>query len=168
MGAYIPNFTYGLNFGFEWKNLDFMLTTYGQMGAQMYNRKRALRYAQSNYNFDEAQFTDRWTSAGSTNENPSAKALVKGWNVSDQRVNSYFVESADYFRIQNVTLGYMLKNIKLGSYSLPSVRFSLTADRPLTLFTAHAFSPELNDAEGWDTEVYPLTSTYTFGVQIQF
>lgn len=168
LGAYIPNFTYGLNFGFEWKNLDFMLTTYGQMGAQMYNRKRALRYAQSNYNFDEAQFTDRWTSAGSTNENPSAKALVKGWNVSDQRVNSYFVESADYFRIQNVTLGYMLKNIKLGSYSLPSVRFSLTADRPLTLFTAHAFSPELNDAEGWDTEVYPLTSTYTFGVQIQF
>lgn len=168
LGAYIPNFTYGLNFGFEWKNLDFTLTTYGQMGAQMYNRKRALRYAQSNYNFDEAQFTDRWTSAGSTNENPSAKALVKGWNVSDQRVNSYFVESADYFRIQNVTLGYMLKNIKLGSYSLPSVRFSLTADRPLTLFTAHAFSPELNDAEGWDTEVYPLTSTYTFGVQIQF
>ncbi|MDT3388548.1 MAG: SusC/RagA family TonB-linked outer membrane protein, partial [Bacteroidota bacterium] len=51
LGAYIPNFTYGLNFGFEWKNLDFMLTTYGQMGAQMYNRKRALRYAQSNYNF---------------------------------------------------------------------------------------------------------------------
>lgn len=168
LGAYIPNFTYGLNFGFEWKNLDFMLTTYGQTGAQMYNRKRALRYAQSNFNFDEAQYNDRWTVAGSTNEHPSAKALIKGWNVSDQRSNSYFVESADYFRIQNITLGYTLKNLKMGSYTMPSVRFSLTADRPLTLFSAHSFSPELSDAEGWDNEVYPLTSTYTFGIQIQF
>ena len=28
--------------------------------------------------------------------------------------------------------------------------------------------PELSDAEGWDTEVYPLTATYTFGVQLDF
>lgn len=168
LGSYIPNFTYGLNLGFEWKNLDFMLTTYGQTGAQMFNRKRALRYAQSNYNFDAAQVEDRWTGAGSTNTNPSAKALTKGWNVSDQKINSYFVESADFFRIQNATLGYTLKNLTFGSYVLPSIRLSLTADRPLSLFSAHAFTPELSDAEGWDTEVYPLTATYTFGVQIQF
>ena len=168
LGAYIPNFIYGLNLGFEWKNIDFMMTTYGQAGAQMYNRKRALRYAQSNYNFDEAQYKDRWTGAGSTNSNPSAKALVKGWNVSDQRLNSYFVESADYFRIQNVTLGYTVRKLRLGGYTLPSVRFSVTADRPLTVFSAHSFTPELSDAEGWDTEVYPLTATYTFGIQIQF
>lgn len=168
LGAYIPNFTYGLNLGFEWKNLDFALSTYGQAGAQMYNRKRALRYAQSNYNFDAAQYENRWTGEGSTNEHPSAKALVKGWNISDQRTNSYFVESADYFRIQNVTLGYSFKNVKVGTYKLPSLRLSLTADRPFTVFSANAFTPELSDAEGWDTNVYPLTATYTFGVQIQF
>lgn len=84
------------------------------------------------------------------------------------KVNSFFVESADYFRIQNATLGYSFKNIKMGSYTLPSIRLSVTADRPLTLFSANAFTPELSDAQGWDTEVYPLTSTYTFGVQIQF
>lgn len=168
LGSYIPNFTYGINLGFEWKNLDFELTTYGQSGAQMFNRKRALRYAQSNYNFDKDLYDNRWTGAGSTNSYPSSKALVKGWNVSDQRVNSFFVEDADFFRIQNVTLGYSLKNIKLGSYTLPSIRFSVTADRPLTFFGANAFTPELSDSEGWDTEVYPLTSTYTFGIQIQF
>lgn len=168
LGAYIPNFTFGLNLGFEWKNIDFALSTYGQTGAQMYNRKRAMRYAQSNYNFDAAQYENRWTGEGSTNENPSAKALTKGWNVSDQRVNSYFVESADYFRIQNVSLGYSFKKVKLGNYILPSLRLSMTADRPLTLFKANTFTPELSDAEGWDTDVYPLTSTYTFGVQVQF
>ncbi len=168
LGSYLPNFTYGINFGAEWKNLDFAISTYGQAGAQMYNRKRALRYAQSNYNFDEAQYNDRWTGEGSTNTNPSAKALIKGWNVSDQRVNSYFVESANYFRIQNVTLGYSFRNIRMGNYVLPKIRLSLTADRPFTTFSAHAFSPEISDASGWDTNVYPLTATYTFGVQINF
>lgn len=168
LGAYIPNLTYGLNLGLSWKNLDFELTTYGQAGAQMYNRKRALRYSQSNFNFDEAQYKNRWTGEGSTNEHPSAAALVKGWNVSDQKVNSYFVESADYFRIQNITLAYNFRNIKMGNYTLPGIRVSVTADRPFTTFKANAFTPELSDAEGWDVEVYPLTSTYTLGVQIDF
>lgn len=168
LGSYLPNFTYGLNLGFEWKNIDFALSTFGQTGAQIFNRKRALRYAQSNYNFDLDQFESRWTGAGSTNTAPSAKALTKGWNVSDQRVNSYFVESADFFRIQNITLGYTLHKLQLGGYTLPSVRFSLTADRPLTLFSANTFTPEISDPQGWDTNVYPLTATYTFGIQIQF
>ena len=56
----------------------------------------------------------------------------------------------------------------MGNYTLPSLRLSATADRPLTLFGAHGFTPELSDAQGWDTEVYPLTATYTFGVTIDF
>ena len=65
---------------------------------------------------------------------------------------------------------YTFKNIKLGNYTLPGLRLSLTADRPFTTFSANTFSPEIADAsaEGWDTEVYPLTATYTFGVKIDF
>jgi len=168
LGSYIPNIMYGVNFGFEYKNLDFTLTTYGQAGAQMFNRKRALRYASQNYNFDKAQYDNRWHGEGTSNTDPSAAGLLKAWNVSDQRYSSYFVEDADFFRIQNITLGYTVKNIKMGSYTLPSLRLSLTADRPFTSFSANTFSPELSDAQGWDTEVYPLTSTYTLGLQINF
>lgn len=168
LGSYIPNFTYGINLGFNYKKLDFELTTYGQMGAQMFNRKRALRYASQNYNFDLAQYENRWTGPGSTNSDPSAAALLKTWNVSDQRYSSYFVESADYFRIQNITLGYTFRNIRMGGYILPGIRLSVTADRPFTTFKANTFTPELSDNEGWDTEVYPLTSTYTFGLRIDF
>jgi len=168
LGSYIPNFTYGVNLGFQYKNLDFTLTTYGQTGAQMFNRKRALRYASQNYNFDKAQYDNRWTGAYSTNSNPSAAALLKSWNVSDQKYSSYFVESADYFRIQNITFGYTFKNITFGSYTMPGLRLSFTADRPFTTFKANTFTPELSDAEGWDTEVYPLTSTYTVGLRIDF
>lgn len=173
LGSYLPSVSYGLNFGFSIRNFDFAISTYGQAGAKMFNRKRQLRYAQSNYNFDHDQFVNRWTGPGSTNEYPSAKALTKSWNVSSSATatNSYFVESADFFRIQNITLGYTFQNIKMGSYTMPGVRLSLTADRPFSFFKANTFSPELtgtDGAEGWDTQVYPLSSTFTFGVQLDF
>jgi TonB-linked outer membrane protein, SusC/RagA family len=168
LGSYVPDFNYGINLGFTYKNLDFNVTTYGQMGGKMWNRKRALRYAASNYNFDRAQYTNRWTGAGSTNSHPSAKALTKTWNVSDSNNASYFVESSDFFRIQNIALGYSFRNVKMGNYVLPGIRLSVTADRPFTTFKANSFTPELSDSEGWDTEVYPLTATYTFGVQVDF
>ncbi len=170
LGSYLPTFTYGINFGFTWKGLDFGLSTYGQHGAKMFNRKSQLRYAQSQYNFTKQQFDNRWTGPGSTNEHPSAAALLKSWNVSSSATasNSYFVNSADFFRIQNITVGYSFRNIKMGNYTLPGIRLSLTADRPATFFSADCFSPELSDPEGWDTEVYPLAATYTFGLQIDF
>ena len=170
LGSYIPSLTYGINFSFSYKNLDLTIATYGQHGAQMFNRKRQLRYAQANYNFDLNQFEHRWTGPGSTNEYPSAKALTKGWNVNSSATstNSYFVESADFFRIQNITLGYTFRNIKMGNYTMPGLRLSATADRPFSFFKANAFTPELSDPQGWDTQVYPLCSTYTFGVQIDF
>ncbi len=173
LGSYLPSVSYGLNFGFSIRNFDFALSTYGQAGAKMFNRKRQLRFAQSNYNFDHDQYVNRWTGPGSTNEYPSAKALTKSWNVSSSATasNSYFVESADFFRIQNITMGYTFQNIKMGNYTMPGVRLSLTADRPFSFFKANTFSPELtgtDGAEGWDTQVYPLSSTFTFGVQLDF
>lgn len=170
LGSYLPSFTYGFNLGFQWKGLDFAVSTYGQAGGKLYNRKRALRYAQSNYNFDQDQYKHRWTGAGSTNEYPSAGALMRSWNVSSSATstNSYFVEKADFFRIQNITLGYTLRNLNFGGYTLPSVRFYVNADRPFNFFSANSFSPEVTDVEGWDTQVYPLTATYTFGLQIEF
>ena len=173
MGSYLPSLSYGINFGFTIKNFDFAISTFGQAGAKMFNRKRQLRFAQSNYNFDQDQFKNRWTGPGSTNKYPSAKALTKSWNVSSSATasNTYFVESADFFRIQNITLGYTFRNIKMGNYTMPGIRLSLTADRPFSFFSANTFSPELTGSdgvEGWDTQVYPLSSTYTFGVQLDF
>lgn len=170
LGSYLPSITYGIHAGFQWKGLDFEISTYGQHGAKLFNRKRQLRYAQSNYNFDHDQFEHRWTGEGSTNKYPSAAALTRGWNVNSSATstNSYFVESADFFRIQNITLGYTLRNLKMGSYVMPSLRMYVNADRPCSFFSANSFSPELTDPEGWDTQVYPLSSTWTFGLQIEF
>lgn len=168
LGSYIPDLTYSFNLGFEYKNFDVTVNTYGQAGSKLFNRKRALRYASSYYNFDKAQYTDRWTGPGSTNTNPSAAALFKSYTTQAGAPNSYYVESADFFRLQSITLGYTINKIKMGAYTMPKLRVSVNADRPYTFFKAHAFTPEIADGKGWDTEVYPLASSYTLGVQIEF
>lgn len=168
LGSYIPDWTYGINLGFRYKGLDLTVVFSGKAGGQLWNRKRALRYASNTYNFDLAQYTQRWHGAGTSNTNPSAAGLMKSWNIGDSQNASYFVESADYFRIQNITLGYTFTNVGAGSYKMPSIRLSLSADKPFTTFKANSMTPEVSDPEGWDNEVYPLTSTWSFAVQLKF
>ena len=168
LGSYIPDWTYGINMGFRYKGLDLNIVFTGKAGGQIWNRKRALRYASNTYNFDLDQYTRRWHGEGTSNTDPSAAGLMKSWNIGDSQNASYFVESADYFRIQNITLGYTFTNVGAGSYKMPSIRLSLSAEKSFTTYTAHALTPEISDPEGWDTEVYPLTSTWSFAVQLKF
>ncbi|MBQ7209447.1 MAG: TonB-dependent receptor [Paludibacteraceae bacterium] len=168
LGSYVPDVTYGINMGFKYKGLDLTIVFTGQAGGEMWNRKRALRYASNTYNFDLDQYLLRWHGEGTSNTNPSSAALMRSWNIGDSQNASYFVEKADYFRIQNITLGYTFTNVGAGAYKMPSIRLSLSAEKPLTVFSAHSMTPEISDPEGWDTEVYPLTSTWSFAVQMKF
>ena len=168
LGSYVPDLTYGANLGFRWRSLDFTVVLTGSVGGEIWNRKRALRYAAQTYNFDLDQYEKRWHGAGTSNSNPSAAGLMKSWNIGDSQNASYFVESANYFRIQNITLGYTFTNVGAGEYKMPSIRLSLSAEKPFTAFKAHSMTPEISDVDGWDTEVYPLTSTWSFAVQLKF
>ena len=166
LGSNIPTISYGLNLGLQWKNIDFSIAMAGVAGNEIYNRKRGLRYAQPNYNFDKDIVVNRWHGEGTSNSYPSAKALTKGWNKN--HTSDFYVEDGSYFRIQNVQLGYSFRDIKMGSYTMPCIRLSLAAENPLCAFKANSFTPEVTSNIGWDTEVYPQYATYTFGVSIDF
>lgn len=164
LGSYLPDLTYGINAGFTYKDFDFSVVMQGQTGNQILNRKRGDRQIQPNINYDEDMVVNRWTGAGSTNEYPSAAGSVKPWNIS--RLNSFYIESGAYFRIQNIQLAYTFRDKKLRDFNLPAIRLSLTAERPFTSFKANSFTPEV--ADGIDTQVYPMAATYTFGLRITY
>lgn len=174
LGSYIPNLTYGINLGFSYKNFDFSMVMQGQVGNEIVNRKRGDRRWHSEINYDADMVKNRWTGEGSTNSYPSAAGTINPWNIS--KFNSFFVEDGSYFRIQNVQAAYTFPKKDFGKFKMPSVRLSLSAERPLTVFKANSFSPELTGrngdgtlsdaAIGFDSEVYPLAATYTFGLRI--
>jgi TonB-linked SusC/RagA family outer membrane protein len=164
LGSALPTFTYGGSLGFEWKNLDFGMTFMGVMGNEIVNQKRGNRRWQGEINYDADMVKNRWTGAGSTNKYPSAAGSVRPWNVAN--FSSFLVEKGDFFRIQNIQIGYNFNNLSLSGMQGTRIRVYVSADNPLTVFDYNGFTPEI--ASGFDNQVYPMYSTYTFGLKLTF
>lgn len=163
LGSPLPKFFLGGSVGFSYKNIDFSTAFQGQFGHKLLNMKRFMRQKQSDINFDKDLIKHRWTGEGSTNKYVSGAALGHTWTYS--RFNSFFVEKANTFTIQNIQLGYTFRNILPGS-SKSNLRISLTAERPFRFFSYNGFTTEIED--GIDLDLYPLTSTYSIGVKLVY
>ena len=164
LGSPIPWLIGGLDFGLVWKGLDFSLTLQGQVGNKVLNAKRMNRDVFTDGNYDLNFYQNAWRPSRLSDTYPSAAAYNSAFV---QQANSFFVEDASYFRIQNVQVGYTFSNLK----GISSLRVSLTAQRPYTYFRYNGFTPEVSGspiASGIDTSTYPLQSTYTLGLNISF
>ena len=163
LGSYFPDFTYGFNGGLTYKNFELSVSTFGQMGNKILNRKRGEIIWTNDLNMDADLAKNRWHGEGTSNKYPSSAGLRKGWN---QKMSDYFVEDGSFFRIQNVQLAYNLKNVTLTGVKLPDSRISFTAERPLTMFKYNGFNPEV--ANGIDRQTYPIPAVYTVGLNVKF
>ena len=163
LGSYFPSFMYGANLGISWKNFDLSANMLGQMGNKILNRKRGEVIWTADGNMDANLAKNRWHGDGTSDKYPSSAGLRKGWN---QKMSNYFVEDGSFFRLQNVQLAYKFREKKLFGIPCPETRVSLTADRPVTLFSYNGFNPEV--ANGIDTQTYPIPAVYTVGLNIKF
>lgn len=161
LGSILPDFTYGVNLGFSWRNLSFSATLQGQMGHSILNRKRGEIIFTTDTNIDADLATNLWRGEGTSNKYPSAAGLRKGYN---QSMSDYFVEDGSYWRIQNVRVSYDITDKEVLGISVPRTTLILTADRPLTVFDYNGFNPEVPD--GIDRQTYPIPAIYTIGLNI--
>ena len=163
LGSYFPKFMYGGNISINFMNFDLSASVYGQAGNKILNRKRGEIIWISDGNLDADLVENRWYGEGTSDMYPSSSGLRRGWN---QKMSDYFVDDGSFFRIQNIQLGYTIKNSKWLGGQFPETRISFTAERPLTLFKYNGFTPEV--ANGWDTQTYPVAAIYTVGLNVKF
>ncbi len=163
LGSYLPKIMYGGNININYLNFDFTASWYGQAGNKILNRKRGELIWTADGNLDADLAINRWHGEGTSNEYPSSAGLRKGWN---QKMSDYFVEDGSFFRLQNVQLGYTIRNSKWLGGHFPETRVYFTAERPFTLFQYNGFTPEV--ANGWDTQTYPVAAVYAFGLNVKF
>ncbi|CAH8283590.1 TonB-linked SusC/RagA family outer membrane protein [Mariniflexile fucanivorans] len=161
LGSYLPTYNFGFNFGLNYKAWDFSMNVIGQGGNVIANMKRFAIRQTSDPNIDRDFAVNRWHGEGTSNTYPSARGIRNPW--SNQFLNSFFVEKGDFVRLQNVTIGYTLPELK-GKFN-PDIRFYLTAERPLSFFKYNGFTPEVGD--GRDDQTYPIPGVYTLGVNIK-
>ena len=164
LGSPIPWLTGGLDLSLVWKNLDFGVTLYWQLGNKVLNAKRMNRDVFTDGNYDLNFYENAWRPGRISDSYPSAAAYNSAFV---QQANSFFVEDASYFRIQNVQIGYTFRNL----WYINMLRLYFSAQRPLTLFRYNGFTPEVGGspiANGVDTSTYPMQAICTLGLTMTF
>ncbi len=165
VGSYLPKYTYGLNLGFTYRDIDFSVDAYGVGGNKIYNGKKAQRLGIGE-NVEADLLSDFWTPSNPNAANPAP--------IGDKpKPSTYYVEDGDFLRINNITIGYTLPPLVDG---LDKVRFYATAVNPF-LFTKYTgFSPEVSGSNngdplgtaGIEVDAYPTNKTFLFGLNVSF
>ena len=160
-GSYIPKYNYNISLAFNYKNVDLSIQGYGAGGNKVYNGLNNTRLGGENISL--YMYNNRWTGEGSTNANPGASRDVESSN--------YFLEDGDYFRINNITLGYNFKDKIPGLHNL---RVYATAQNPFMFTKYEGYSPELNSdgdpygTAGVELAAYPNLRSFILGVNVEF
>jgi hypothetical protein len=161
-GSYQPKFYFGLGLGFTYKAFDFSIDFYGNVGNKIYNGKKALRQTTLD-NVEAATATDRWTQKNPTNSEPRA-------NGGNLPASTYFVESGDFYRINNINVGYTLPPSVIQKLKvISSLRIFFTSQNPVTIQKYSGFSSELPGSptsSGIELNPYPTTKTFAVGVSL--
>ena len=163
VGSILPKANYGVSLGLVYKNIDFSVDGYGTGGAKVYNGKKAQRFGGENV---EASMTgDYWTATNTTSANPKPFNIVPV-------ASTYYMESADFFRINNITIGYKLP-ITEGQF-ISSCRIYLNAINPFITQKFSGYSPELNGdgnpygTQGVELDAYPTLRSFVIGANFKF
>ncbi|WP_348797240.1 SusC/RagA family TonB-linked outer membrane protein [Flavobacterium adhaerens] len=163
VGSILPTSTYGVTLGLNFKNFDFSVDGYGTAGAKVYNGKKAQRF--TGENIEDSLATDFWTVNNTSGANPGPFNQVPV-------ASTYYLESGDFFRINNITLGYKLP-FKEGAF-VSSCRVYVNAINPFITQKFSGFSPELNgngspyESQGIELDAYPTLRSFVIGANLKF
>ena len=159
IGNGLPKWYAGWNNTLRYKNFDLNVTMRGAFGFQIINGGRM------NYeNVKNSRFENRLKSVND---------LVFGKHTLSPEVepefNSYYVENGDYWKIDNITLGYSFGQV--GKY-IKSLRIYGSVLNALTITGYKGIDPEVSTdglTPGYDTrDRYPSVRSFTFGVNVKF
>ncbi len=159
IGNGLPKWYAGWNNTLRYKNFDLNVTMRGAFGFQIINGGRM------NYeNVKNSRFENRLKSVND---------LVFGKHTLSPEVepefNSYYVEDGDYWKIDNITLGYSFGQV--GEY-IKSLRIYGSVLNALTITGYKGIDPEVSTdglTPGYDTrDRYPSVRSFTFGVNVKF
>ena len=159
IGNGLPQMYAGWNNYIQYKNFDLSISMRGAFNFDIINEARM--YYENSKN---SRLENRLKSV---NNKIFGKTMLS--KEVDPEFNSYYVEKGDYWKIDNVTLGYTLKNV--GKY-IKSIRLYGSILNALTITGYDGVDPEVSASglnPGYDSrDQYPSIRSFTFGVGFKF
>ncbi|MGV8091771.1 MAG: TonB-dependent receptor [Mangrovibacterium sp.] len=172
IGNPYPDFIFGINNAFDFKNVSLSFLIQGSIGQDVINANRynldALARGNSS-NVRQEAYDNRWTGEGTSNKYPRATTSASPFS---NRFTDFIVEDASYIRLKSVSLSY---NIPIKRQLLiRNLRLFVTGTNLITLTDYKGFDPEINSKgdksmmPGIDNGSIPQYKTYSFGINVSF
>lgn len=161
IGNGLPKYHLSWNNHFRYKDFDLAITMRGAFGFQIINTPRM---------FYENRTREDWNRLKSSEDLVFGKTRLTSSTEWSQEFNSYYVENGDFWKIDNVTLGYTFRDLK--TKYIKSLRIYASCLNLATITGYKGVDPEVSISglnPGYDDRYsYPTTRSYTFGVNLTF
>lgn len=162
IGNEIPRYTFGLNLNGSYKGFDFSAVIQGVGKRDAIFTGDAVWAMHSNGKMQKWHL-DHWTPE---NLDAAYPRLISETTHNNFMKSSWWVYSGAYARLKNVQIGYTFPQSWTGNGVVKNLRVYTTGDN---IFTLHKMP------KGWDPEtrsgnadIYPISSTFLFGVNLTF
>lgn len=169
-----PDFTFGFNNTFSYKNFDLGIFFQGSQGGDIFNMTNVQLF-NGDANTTREYFNNAWTTTNTDTDQPRVG------NNSNREISSRFVEDGSYIRLKNIAFGYNLPADVLNKIGVGNVRLSISAQNLLTITDYSGLDPEVNyfgssgdnntsanTVQGFDFGNYPTVRSFTFSLNVKF
>ncbi len=164
LGKGMPDWTFGLSLGADWKNFDLSMMWQGTCGNKVFDATRRNDISVTNL---PSWMLGRWTGEGTSDKYPR---FMPGDNVN-WKSSDLFVHDGSYWRLKNIMLGYTLPHQLTRKILVNSLRVYVAGENLLTFTKYHGFDPEISSGGtslGVDYGVYPQARVWTIGFNLGF
>lgn len=168
IGNPYPKVNMGFNVNLEYKGFDMNMATVAVLGNQIAQSYR--NYKDEPLENYTTEIYERWHGEGTSNKLPR---LTSGSHLNWQNVSDIYIKDGDYFRIQNLSIGYDFKRIAPKMF-LQQARVYVAVQNLLTITGYSGMDPEVgygdnqNWASGIDIGSYPSPRTIILGFNLKF
>ena len=167
-----PNFIFGWNNNFAYKNFSLNMFWQGAVGHDVLNVNRWQLFSDGvgSNNIAVERYIDRWTP-----ENPDATWPRFGNPTPvSENIQDWVLEDGDYFRLRNITFSYNLPTLNINW--LQKARIYVSGDNLILLTDYTGYDPDVNTMMGGgsnytlgiDNGAYPSSRVYKAGINLTF
>ncbi len=166
IGKGMPDWTFGLTLGADWKGFDANLFFQGTVGNDIFDFSQRGDIPAMNR---PEWILERWHGEGTSNRIPRITTA----NVnSNWRSSELYIKDGSYIRLKNAQLGYTIPSNTTRKISIQNLRLYVAAENLLTFTGYDGFDPEAATGEytriGVDRGIYPQSRTIFVGTNITF
>ena len=172
LGNGIPDFYWGWNNSFTYKNFNLNLFFTGSHGNELYNLTYALTMTPTGASrtFTHADIRNHYTPENQNTDVPILNSFSNRVRLNSSR----WIEDGSFVRLKNITFSYTFRKEQLKNVG--SVKLYVSGQNLWTLSKYKGYDPEVSSSNesdsdivaGFDAGGYPLPKIYTAGLKVTF